>query len=200
MDQIEGHYGSNHIIAGIDPSMTSTGLVIIDSQGNILDQGLIETEPHDWVRDIDRFHYIRDQIIDKIKKFKVTLVVIEHFSYGSPGKQKSSRVFQLAGLGYIIRSSLATENYKYYEVSPNSLKAFVAENGTADKPMISAAILEKYGLWYDPDKENDIADAYGLSRMLLCLGERIIGFSEKGGAQKLKKLRKKLSETGELLI
>jgi len=178
----KGYRNSNEVIAGIDPSLQKTGLIILNSKAEVLEEALIK--PHKDLKGIPRLKFIKDQLLKLLKKHGVTIVSIEGYSFGSRGRA----TFSLGELGGVLRLALLENGYKYFDVSPSSLKSFIAENGAADKVMMRQAIRAKYKL---DISEDNICDAYGLSRMCLSLGDEMPNFCAKGGSDLLKKLRTK---------
>ena len=139
----------------------------------------------------ERLIFIRDQLSVILNRHNVSVVGIEGFSFGSFGRS----TFDLGGLGWILRVLLKEQNFKYFDISPSSLKSFIVK-GNADKSMMMESVYHKYGLAY---KDDNLCDAYALARMVLCLGDETEKYSEKGGAQKMKKLREKLEKDGKEL-
>lgn len=176
------YVGSKEIIAGLDLSLRKTGFTIIDSNRKILHQEVFKT---DKMRGMLRLAYIKNRIVQKLKQYKVSKVMVEGYSFGSKG----ASVVSLGELGGVVRLALYENGYTYIDCSPSSLKAYIAENGSADKEMMRASVLKKYGIDFSDD---NICDSYGLCMMILELGEETPQFVEKGGADKLKKMRKKL--------
>ena len=180
-----GYYNKEKIIAGIDPSLRSSGVIIIDTSGNILRKELIKPKK---LESAERLVFIRDSIELILREEGVTDVGIEGFSFGSFGRS----TFDLGGLGWILRVMLHEKKYKYFDISPSSLKSFIVK-GNADKSMMMEAVYGIYGISFSDD---NLCDAYSLSRMVLCLGDNTQKYAEKGGAQKLKKLKEKLQQNG----
>jgi crossover junction endodeoxyribonuclease RuvC len=177
----KSYSNSSHIIAGIDPSLQKTGIIIMNSSGKVIHEELIKPKK---LKSIARLKMIKDRLIHLLKVHKVTVVAIEGYSFGSRGRA----TFSLGELGGVLRLSLLENNFKFFDVSPSSLKSFVAENGAADKVMMRQAVIRKYRL---DISEDNICDAYGLARMCLFLGDSMPKFCAKGGAQLMKKLREK---------
>lgn len=173
--------GSHHVICGVDPSLQKTGIIILNSKGDIIHESLIKPKK---LKGIDRLIFIRDQMLSVLKKYGVTAVAIEGYSFGSRGRA----TFSLGELGGVLRVGLQDHKYDFFDVSPSSLKSFVAENGAADKVMMRAAVKNKYKLDIE---EDNICDAFGLARMCLVLGEAMPKFCAKGGSQIMKKIREK---------
>lgn len=172
---------SAHVICGIDPSLQKTGIIILNSSGAIIHEELIKPKK---LKGIERLIFIRNRVTDVMAKFGVTVVAIEGYSFGSRGRA----TFSLGELGGVLRVGLTDAAYDYYDVSPSSLKSFVADNGAADKVMMRESVKRKYKL---DIREDNICDAFGLARMCLVLGENMPKFCAKGGSQLMKKIREK---------
>lgn len=175
----KGYLNTNQIIAGIDPSLQKTGLIIMNGKGQILCEELIKPKK---LAGIERLKFIKDQLLSFLKVYNVTVVAIESYSFGSRGRA----TFSLGELGGVLRLSLLENKYPYFDVSPSSLKSFIAENGAADKEMMRQAVKRKYSL---DIKEDNICDAFCLSRMCLVLGDSMPKYCAKGGSELFKKIR-----------
>ncbi|HNI02742.1 MAG TPA: crossover junction endodeoxyribonuclease RuvC [Chitinophagales bacterium] len=139
-------------IVGIDPSLSGTGLCFINKL-NIPITEIIKTKKMD--NRFDRYDYIVHKILDFVPD-TTNLVVIEHYSFGSIGKQTD-----LAELGGIIRYALYVNKVKFIEVAPSSLKKFITGRGNAKKDEMILAISKKYNKHF---KDDNIADAYALAQ------------------------------------
>ena len=180
-----GYENKTVVVAGIDPSLRATGVVILSQSGDIIKQSLIKTKN---LSGAERLIQIRNEVCELLKKNSVDVVAIEGFSFGSFGRS----VFDLGGLGWILRVMLKENGYKFFDVSPSSLKAFIVK-GNADKSMMMESVNQIYGISFSDD---NICDAFCLAKMVMALGDRVPEFSGKGGSQKLKKLREKLALSG----
>jgi crossover junction endodeoxyribonuclease RuvC len=154
----------SHLTAGIDVSLCSTGLVILDG-GKIVSQELVKSKPHgdsyqdETIRLIDILTRITALGTEFARRLKdVELCVIEGLSYCSQGKTRS--IMQLAALHYGVRMNLEMLNKKAVIVAPQSLKKFATGHGNAKKEEI---MLEVYKRWAVSFSSNDLADAYALA-------------------------------------
>lgn len=151
---------TNPRVAGLDLSLTSTGFVVLDAvTGETVDQKAIK--PKGGGR--ERFPWLRDVILGLLDSVQpVAKVAVEGYAYGMRGQA----VYQLAGLGEIVRLTLAENGFDVVEVPPASLKQFVTGKGNAKKEHM---ILEVYKRWGVECKTSDEADAYGLAQMARAL-------------------------------
>lgn len=172
---------SSHVICGVDPSLQKTGIIILNSAGDIIHEELIKPKK---LKGIERLIFIRNRMVEILNKFGVTVVAIESYSFGSRGRA----TFSLGELGGVLRVGLTDAEFDFYDVSPSSLKSFIADNGAADKIMMREAVKAKYKLDIE---EDNICDAFSLARMCLVLGESMPKFCAKGGSQIMKKIREK---------
>lgn len=147
----------------MDLSLTGTGWVLYESKDDITPiQGLIDTNK---MEGLERIDHILTEITDLLEDnqfshgdCKNTLVVIEDFSFASKG----SSLFQIAGLGYIIRHWLWKNKIDFILVPPTVLKKFVTGAGNSDKSVMLMKILKN---WDVEILDDNIGDAYGLSRI-----------------------------------
>lgn len=154
------------IVIGIDPSLTSTGIVVL-RDGKL---ELAETAKNcPELGTIERVSLIRERIINIIenlsdgKKWQAPgLIVIEGFSYGSKGRS----VFDIAYLGWRIREELeeykSDDNIPWIEVPPAQLKQFATGKGNANKEII---LQQVYKHWGEEFSDNNQADAYVLAQI-----------------------------------
>jgi Holliday junction resolvasome RuvABC endonuclease subunit len=142
------------IYIGIDPSLTGTGIVILDETGHVLDKDLISTKAKDPIE--ERLTCILDQITDLIGNSDAKTFCIEGLSYGS----KSASMLELAGLHYLIRRSLYFDG-DLIILPPQSLKKWVCGKGNVKKEQMLLQAYKKFGLEF---QDNNICDAYCLAR------------------------------------
>ena len=149
---------------GIDPSLTGTGIVCLDEEGNIEDQELIKTASSLEIE--ERFILINDKIrklIDVCLYRNINrcfgTVYIEGLSFGAKG----NAITQLSGLHYFLRINLyLRDDLGYKIIPPTALKKFVTGKGNCKKELM---LLEVYKRWGVEFKDNNLADAFGLARM-----------------------------------
>lgn len=148
-------------VLGIDPSLTSTGLALVEG-GRVIETQRVQTKA--------RGHQRIEEILDAIWKMgpgrgiEGLRVGIEGTAYGAKG----SSVVQIFGLWGIVTHSLwtwlGTEHYQgYYVVTPSALKKYATGNGTSSKEEVLLAVDRRY-----PEAEvggNDVADALIVAAM-----------------------------------
>lgn len=147
------------IYIGIDPSLTGTGIVVLDDQGNVLDKACVKTKA--GVRIEDRFQEIIFGIWEMIHLYQAShtlKVFIEGLSFGS----KSASMLELAGLHYFLRHYLLhTLHAGFSVIPPQSLKKWVCGKGNVKKEQM---LLQTYKRWGLEFQDNNICDAYCLAR------------------------------------
>lgn len=163
-------------ILGLDLSLTGTGWCLWGCEYQH-DEGLIDT---DKMLGLARMDHILSSIMEKLETHPTdqgpgnTLVVMEDFSFGSKG----SSLFQIAGLGYIVRYRLWSQGINFILVPPTVLKKFVTGTGNSDK---SVMLKETYKRWGADINDDNICDAYGLARIgraLLEWDKDLVGFQK----------------------
>lgn len=158
------------LIIGIDPSLTSTGIVVLRN-GKVELAETTKNKPE--LGTIKRVTDIRFQIgsiIDNLEtkekwdnKWQAPdLITIEGFSYGSKGRS----VFDIAYLGWRIREELerlrTEDNIPWLEVPPSQLKKFATGQGNANKEIILQQVYKRWGVEFS---DNNQADAYVLAQI-----------------------------------
>jgi Holliday junction resolvasome RuvABC endonuclease subunit len=98
--------------------------------------------------------------------FGVDVVVIEDFSFGSKG----SSLYQIAGLGYIVRLWLYEHDVTTVLISPATLKKFATGKGNSPKDAMIAAAVRRFHLGEGHDDNNEV-DAY----LLWCMAREAYG-------------------------
>jgi len=150
------------IFMGIDPSLTGTGIAILDSglenKSYLAEHYLIKTKSSDEIE--ARY----DQIMKKISSLTdgkdIQYIYIEGLSFGSKG----AAVTELAGLHYIIRYYLYKMGISFKEIPPTTLKKYITGSGKAQKNLMLLNIYKKWGIEFTDD---NTADAYSLARYAL---------------------------------
>ena len=146
------------MILGIDPSLTSTGCVVLDASGQPKLLKAIVTKPGQFENDLDRLLYIKNAVVKICKTFNVMTACMEGLSYGSTG----SSLFQLGGLNYLLREAFHDMGIPYTIIQPKQLKKFAAGNGNANKLKMVDAVNTRWGQSLQL-KHHDIADAFALA-------------------------------------
>jgi crossover junction endodeoxyribonuclease RuvC len=149
---------NEEIFVGIDPSLTGTGIVVIDQSGCIMKQELISTCKDEPVE--ARMLQIQDKIKFIRNIVRLKMVYIEGPSYASRGNV----ALQLGAIHFLIRIFLYRFSIKFKIIAPKSLKLFHTGRGDAKKKEIVELVNQKFGTNFT---DHNLADAYGLARMAL---------------------------------
>jgi crossover junction endodeoxyribonuclease RuvC len=147
---------------GIDPSYSSTGLIILNEDAEIQKQETYKFNKKgtdtEW-----RLIQVKEKLIDPIINMHdgdIIKVCMEGPSYSSRG----SHVLQMGALNYFIRYWFRDSGVDYTVRTPNELKKFVTGKGNCKKDLILLKVYQKWGVEFSCD---DLADAYGLARYIL---------------------------------
>jgi crossover junction endodeoxyribonuclease RuvC len=147
-------------VLGIDPSLTGTGLVLLED-GKMIEKALIISKPvgKKPKDELTRILKIVDQIEDFFKASTVHMAAIEGIAFGIG---KTTSLAQLSGLNYLIRSMLMFHGIPFVVVAPTSLKKFATGKGTSQKDQM---MLEVYKRWGVSILDNNVCDAYALAQV-----------------------------------
>jgi len=143
------------VILALDLSLTGTGYCRVGETG-VIKTGKLRGWP--------RIDHILIGIESALVSVKV--VVLEGYSFGSQGRA----VYQIAGLGEIVRYSLWRRGMPYVDVPPGTLKKYATGKGNAGKDEMIAAAIRRFGF---EGSDNNEADAY----LLWCMARHAYGCS-----------------------
>jgi Holliday junction resolvasome RuvABC endonuclease subunit len=161
----------------IDPSLNSTGVAYDSFRYGMVTYAITVKK----MRGMERLAYVRDQVAHHLDASGADTVIYENYSFGSKGRS----VFDIGELGGVLKTLCYEKGLRIVLVPPATLKLFTAGKGTADKDMMAAAILERWGLDFPT---NDEADAFALYQ----LGEVLFNKrKQRGLSQKVRDSLKK---------
>ena len=149
---------TDEFFCGIDPSLTNTGLVIIDSKDKVHGEYLIKTNVHDYVNAQERLIDIFNQTKFIANIVHLKKLCIEGLSYMSV----STTLFERCGLFYLLTTYFFNEKISFDIIPPKSLKKFVTDNGNANKKLMMKIAEER---WNYKTSNDNLCDAYGLAQM-----------------------------------
>jgi crossover junction endodeoxyribonuclease RuvC len=143
-------------IVGLDLSLCNSG-VAVAVDGTISWDVL---SPPKGVMDIPRLDWIAKTVGGRCEG--ADLVVLEDFAFGAKG----GAIFQLGGMGFMVRHQLWRMGLPYIPISPGTLKKFVTGSGTAQKNVM---LREVWRRWKHEASDDNSADAIGLCYIGLAL-------------------------------
>lgn len=152
---------STKLFLGIDPSITNTGVVLLDADGKLL--GCADgSEYTKGIKGFDRYIAQAEGVarfVQSLCKAKCTIICgYEGYSYNSP-----HRAFDLAEYGgilkQVLRKHLGIDTI--YLIPPTLNKNFATGHGTASKELMQQAAADECADL--SDTSNDICDAYFLA-------------------------------------
>jgi crossover junction endodeoxyribonuclease RuvC len=139
-------------ILGIDPSLTSTGLVVVEG-GKVTDSARVRTRltAHERI----------DHILSAIGWLArdVDLVGIEGTAYAAKG----SSVVQVFGLWGVVSHFLWEARHPYYVIPPACRVKYATGKGNNSKDEVLAAVVRRYA--EVTVTGNDVADALVVAAM-----------------------------------
>lgn len=144
---------------GVDLSLTGTGIVILNNDGEITTKRIIKTLPSNGSIDarISNIKNIIHELITPNDKDN-DVWYVEGLSYQSKGRG----MLNLAGLHYVITVMLFDHNAEYKEIPPSTLKKWATGKGNSKKELM---ILHAYKRWGIEFSDNNLCDAFMLARM-----------------------------------
>ena len=148
--------------AGIDPSLTGTGVcILMDGEPPLL--RTIATSPKTHPVIYSRLDYIIEKIgkilFDDYDFTPNDFIFIER-PFINPEHMNAQQ--NLLVLSYLIRKELHRRKMSWLDVSPMTLKRFVCGKGKAEKSMMLMKVYQNWNISADDDNQ---ADACGLAHM-----------------------------------
>ncbi len=155
-------------VIGIDPSITSLGIVVLNQEGELVYFSKITSVlPKTYLE--DRLIDIDESVTKVVTEFQPTAVGIEGLSYGSV----SSSTRDLAQLYGVLSTRIRRDFDIYAKVyAPTSVKKFATGSGKADKKdmfnILPADLQELFSSKYKKTTGlYDITDAYHIAQITL---------------------------------
>ena len=141
---------------GLDISISGTGLVLLKDDYSIQNKTRLHV-PHCGV---ERLYHLKNLLVDFLNGIDITFACLESPSYQS----EKGQLFQLGEWTGIVKLQLFNHGICFISAAPSQLKKYIFgkfEKGSK-KELVILDIYKKYGVEI---RDNDIADAYVLSRI-----------------------------------
>ncbi|GMA31586.1 crossover junction endodeoxyribonuclease RuvC [Litorihabitans aurantiacus] len=155
-------------IVGIDPSLTSTGIAVVDTVRGITTHRVRSKGAKDatLAERARRLRHLADDVITITTAGITALVVIESPAYSNSLGSMHDR----SGLWWLLVNELRSQGIPVLEVPPTTRAKYATGRGNAGKDEVLAAVIRRH-----PDVDvtgNDIADALTLA----AIGARLTGY------------------------
>ena len=153
-----------NLFLGLDLSLTGSGICIIDENYEIIFKTKLTTKQFG----VERLFILEQQLQKVLNTYNenIKLCAIESPSFNSgKGEGSGGRLFDIGEWNGPVKLNLFKRGLDFVVASPLQLKKFIigkAEKGSFTKDLIMLDIYRKYGVEI---RENNIADAYVLSRI-----------------------------------
>jgi len=155
---------------GIDQSYTSTGLVVLNDEYDLVAYSLIETRPKDFTNPFLRTRRVTDKVLAYAEKvspdFRNLKIGIEGLPYGS----RSNVTRTLAGLQFAIVTAFPVKMIEEIKVyPPTTIKKLATGSGKANKEDVFNAlpppVKEEFKKLPKTRGRYDVTDAYFIARI-----------------------------------
>lgn len=156
------------LVAGIDPSMTATGVVLLGDSGFQKTELIKSKKQEGNYGELERLTEIRDKACALVDNS--SLVVMEGLAFMA---RNTSALVQLSALNYLIREQLWRWGIPFVIVAPSTLKKFATGKGNAKKDSMYLETYKRWGLSFSDD---NLCDAHALAR----IGEALLMEDIKG--------------------
>ena len=154
---------------GIDPSLTNTGVVVLDATGVLIEvaqSNILKLSSSDPLDRLIRLSSFLEGIVTKYEGKKVA--AYEDYSYGSTNK-----AFLLGELGGVLKTTLYLRVENLILAPPTMVKSFAVSHGHADKEVLIKQALEECPELSKVKKlSSDICDAFFLAKIALFVDDK----------------------------
>lgn len=146
----------NVLFLGLDISISGTGLVLLDEEYNIYDKTKLSVS----CQGIERLYHLENLLLKFLDDRSITFSCLEGPSYQS----EKGQLFQLGEWAGIVKLNLFKKGIDFIPAAPSQLKKYILGKALkgSRKELVILDIYKKYG---EEIRDNDIADAYVLSRI-----------------------------------
>ena len=144
---------------GIDASLTSTGIVVLDGMEQIYSKAIISSK----VKGTERLRDLKKKTKEYMANFVLAQdipVFLENYSFGSV---MGGRTFSIGEWGGVLRVLLDEMGFKVTGIAPTMLKKFATGKGNSKKEQMLLQTFKRYGQEFD---NNDLCDAFCMA--MLC--------------------------------
>lgn len=148
------------VFAGFDLSLTASGVVILNTDGEIKERHVISFPK---LRAEERLNAIQQEIRSVISMYKLKLVCIEGYATGAVGK-----TYHIGELGGVIRLLLYRLKIPYKDPKPTQVKKFATGKGGGEGGSKDQVTMHCFKNWNFEAKDNNEADAFVLAQ--ICRG------------------------------
>lgn len=143
------------IYLGIDPSLTGSGLVLINEDYSILDMIKFSTP----AMGVERLFHLQNKLLEVLNKY----TTIRQICVEGPALRETGKIFDLGQWAGIIYLELYKRSLDFTVVAPMQLKKYVSAIGKNQGKQI--VILDVFKNFGEEIRDNDLADAYVLARI-----------------------------------
>ncbi len=146
-------------VIGIDPSLTSTGVVVLTNDG------VFSERVRSKKQGIYRAMEIADRVAELIIIHRANVAYIEGYSFGSMGQA----LYQIGELGGLLRERFCeiygndeVVPFDWKEIPPTQVKKFCTGKGNAKKEDMKLHTYKRWGVEF---RSNDEVDAFVLAKI-----------------------------------
>jgi Holliday junction resolvasome RuvABC endonuclease subunit len=173
-------------VLGIDPSLTGTGIAILNDDNSYRTTTLSSNH-----MGAQRLIDLRSQVVSLLQS-SPDMVILENYAFAA-----ANQAHQVGEWGGVLRVALQESDIPWATVAPTQLKKFTCGTGNAPKSLMLQQVYKRWGVELQSDDE---ADAYSLARLGIALCGHVAGLTalqldvveevRNGGKKRAKKAKK----------
>jgi Holliday junction resolvasome RuvABC endonuclease subunit len=157
LDDLLKNKQGNHII-GADFSFSSTGIVVLDVDGNLIHSETVNTKTSDGTK-VERLSIIRKRFLKLIEQFSP----MQFFSFEKISVMSNHSVVDISMSAGQMLANLPEENPPIViSLAATAIKKAAIGSGSGGKELVLKGVLKQWG---EDFNNNDIGDAFVVARV-----------------------------------
>jgi len=143
------------LFLGIDPSLTGSGLALLNDDYAIIELIKFSTP----AMGVERLFHLQNKLLEVLDTFENII----HVCIEGPAFRETGKIFDLGQWAGILYLELYKKGIDFTIVAPLQLKKYVSKIGRNQGKQV--VILDVYKNFGEEIRDNDLADAYVLARL-----------------------------------
>jgi Holliday junction resolvasome RuvABC endonuclease subunit len=168
---------THHVTLVLDQASVNTGFAVVEADpshpvaygvtGRLLTSGVIRMKGPTTSL-MDRLNVLRTDLVTLMTQFRPTELVIEHTT---PIRRSGDTTNVMGAVSALCKDFAKTYGLAFYAVSPTSIKARIAANGSASKDEVRAAVQTVWNMKGSKIVDDNHADALAAAFVWLMSGD-----------------------------
>jgi len=146
---------------GIDPSLSATGLCLLNNELELMDWRLLKVEPGHPKRLLKYHDYLYNYIESSIRQSEGRLRIgMEGYAYGAGKGSGVGMIFNIGELGGVLKAACQGHEISILSPVPTQVKKFITGSGRAEKEEVEKEVRKDYGFKIKHGNKKERLDLY----------------------------------------